>query len=381
MKARKARLKSSPPKPSTSITLTAPAPPPSSAPSGLKLISTPSAPSLAASLNLPKPRRITVPPGLAGQPLRDFRKRTRRALKAEMGDAYDEKLVKFVEAGGGGGGGGGKGGKKRAMVSINELVAAENDAKVRKDADEKRSKRQKKASEKIERQQASESEKGNYVALDCEMVGVGSGGKRSALARATLVGYDGDVLLDVMVKVGEAVTDFRTKYSGVRAKDLKGSAGIDLVTLQKCQKDVHGLISGKVLVGHALSNDLKALMLDHPRGMTRDTARYAPYQRKGKDGKMRPRKLRDLVAENLGGGEQWEGFQEGEHDSGKDARAAMELYKLRRAEWEAEAERKGKASKRKSKGKTGGYNNVAREGDGEEEEEDDFEVDDQDEME
>jgi hypothetical protein len=39
------------------------------------------------------------------------------------------------------------------------------------------------------------------------------------------------------------------------------------------------LIKGKILVGHAIHNDLDVLMLSHHRTMIRDTACYAPYMR------------------------------------------------------------------------------------------------------
>jgi RNA exonuclease 4 len=42
---------------------------------------------------------------------------------------------------------------------------------------------------------------------------------------------------------------------------------------------VADLIKDKVLVGHALQNDLDVLMLSHPRTMIRDTAKYRPYMR------------------------------------------------------------------------------------------------------
>ena len=63
-----------------------------------------------------------------------------------------------------------------------------------------------------------------YVALDCEMVGVGSNEAKSALARCSVVDEQGKVLYDRHVQVDERVTDFRTKYSGVRAKDLKNDS-------------------------------------------------------------------------------------------------------------------------------------------------------------
>lgn len=67
----------------------------------------------------------------------------------------------------------------------------------------------------------SDTDKSRYLGLDCEMVGVGADGKRSALARVTLVDFDGRVVYDEHVRPVERVTDFRTWVSGVKAKHLK----------------------------------------------------------------------------------------------------------------------------------------------------------------
>lgn len=70
---------------------------------------------------------------------------------------------------------------------------------------------------------------GKYVAIDCEMVGVGEGGIASALARVSLVNYHGAVLLDTYVKPMERVTDYRTFVSGIEPKHLKdGKHGIHI---------------------------------------------------------------------------------------------------------------------------------------------------------
>ena len=174
-----------------------------------------------------------------------------------------------------------------------------------------------------------------FVALDCEMVGVGSSGRESVLARCSVVGGDGEVLYDRHVKVGERVTDFRTKYSGVRARDLKAR---DAVPFAECQRAVASLLEGKVLVGHALHNDLKVLLLPHPRTATRDTASWPPLMRANGRGKRKPRKLRDLVSEHLG-----RAIQEGEHGSVEDATAALDLYRKFATEWEADLVASGRA--------------------------------------
>jgi RNA exonuclease 4 len=174
-----------------------------------------------------------------------------------------------------------------------------------------------------------------YVAMDCEMVGIGTDGKKSALARVSLVDWNHDVVLDTFVKVPIRVTDFRTHVSGVEPKHIKNQNAMEV---QKCRDLVAKLLKDKILVGHALTNDFKALMLAHPKDKIRDTAKYRPFQRYA-NGKWRPRKLRDLVKENLKGKDT---FQEAEHDSVQDAKATMELFQLVFSAWEKDIASKSK---------------------------------------
>ena len=63
---------------------------------------------------------------------------------------------------------------------------------------------------------------GRYVAIDCEMVGVGPYPDReSALARVSIVDYNGDQIYDSYVLPQETVTDWRTFVSGVEPKRMK----------------------------------------------------------------------------------------------------------------------------------------------------------------
>ncbi|KAJ1445886.1 ribonuclease H-like domain-containing protein [Pelagophyceae sp. CCMP2097] len=165
------------------------------------------------------------------------------------------------------------------------------------------------------------------MALDCEMVGVGHAGKESCLARCSVVDYAGRVVYDSHVRAPERVTDFRTQYSGVRAKDLKSSSAVDF---KECQTAVAKLLEDAILVGHALHNDLKVLLLTHPPRMTRDTAKYKPLMKTNARGKHKPRKLRDLAKEHLD-----RTIQTGEHGSVEDAQTALDLYKMFSTQWEA----------------------------------------------
>lgn len=60
------------------------------------------------------------------------------------------------------------------------------------------------------------------------------------------------VSYDKHVTPNERVTDFRTFVSGVKANHLKGG-----LRLRQCQEEVVAILKDRVLVGHALSNDLK----------------------------------------------------------------------------------------------------------------------------
>ncbi|KAL3776986.1 hypothetical protein ACHAWO_006340 [Cyclotella atomus] len=177
------------------------------------------------------------------------------------------------------------------------------------------------------------SEKEKYIAIDCEMVGVGSSGSKSALARASAVDWEGNILLDTFVQVPERVTDFRTHVSGVRSKDISPKND-KAMTHSQVRQAMEALLMDKILVGHALKNDLSVLLISHPKKDTRDTAKYKPFMRPGRvGGKMRPRKLRDLVWENCGLEIQRKGVG---HSSVEDARASMELFKCVRGRWEKE---------------------------------------------
>ncbi|CCM04629.1 uncharacterized protein FIBRA_06813 [Fibroporia radiculosa] len=162
---------------------------------------------------------------------------------------------------------------------------------------------------------------GKYLALDCEMVGVGPEGKESSLARVSLVNYYGAVQLDVFVRQRERVTDYRTQFSGVRASDMGKAKQFGEV-----QAQVAELLKDRILVGHAVHNDMKALLLSHPHHQTRDTQIYAF---KHKVTRSKRAALRHLVQQELG-----LTIQSGEHSSVTDARATMALYRIHRKEWE-----------------------------------------------
>jgi len=198
----------------------------------------------------------------------------------------------------------------------------------------KRSKKRRMKKKKAKRKKLNEAEsvpkkeKSKYVAIDCEMVDVE--GEGTALARCSIVNWDGDVIFNTFVRVEERVTDYLTFVSGVRQADIESD---DAMSFEDCRAKVLEICDGKVIVGHALKNDFKALHIQHPWFLTRDTTKYEPFLKPSPaDPSIRlPSKLKALAESKLGMIIQQYGE---EHDSIIDATAAMELYKKVRNKWE-----------------------------------------------
>ncbi|KAJ4462877.1 putative exoribonuclease Rex4 [Paratrimastix pyriformis] len=167
--------------------------------------------------------------------------------------------------------------------------------------------------------QLAETEPTNLISLDCEMVGCGSD-DRSVLARVSMVNYHGNKIYDSFVRVPERITDFRTHVSGITPTSLRDAPDFAVV-----QGDVARLLNGRVLVGHTLRHDLKALMLDHPRSQIRDCATFPSFRENGRTLGLKVLAERHLHLQ----------IQDGEHDSIQDAQAAMALYRQFRRQWEA----------------------------------------------
>ncbi|KAJ2909360.1 3'-5' exonuclease [Coemansia aciculifera] len=162
---------------------------------------------------------------------------------------------------------------------------------------------------------------GKYLAIDCEMVGAGYKGSRSMLARVSVVNYYGHVVLDAFVKPVEPVTDYRTWVSGIRKSDLANGRPFKVV-----QEEVAALFEGRVLVGHAIKNDLAALMISHPPLLIRDTSRYSEFRKLNKGAAPALRKLAATLLSIT--------IQEGEHSSVTDAKTTMLLYRKVKDAWE-----------------------------------------------
>ncbi|KAG8997141.1 3'-5' exonuclease [Tulasnella sp. JGI-2019a] len=165
---------------------------------------------------------------------------------------------------------------------------------------------------------AQRSELGQYLAVDCEMVGLGPGGKKDSLARVSIVNYYGAIVLDTFVRQATPVTDYRTRYSGVRPEDVEGPNAQDFSHVKKTVKT---LIKGRTLIGHTLHKDLQVLHLSHPPSLKNDVRENPDW--KWKFPEIKTPGLKMLVQNELG-----VRIQDGEHDSVTDARAALALFCL-----------------------------------------------------
>ena len=110
------------------------------------------------------------------------------------------------------------------------------------------------------------------VCLDCEMVGIGDMGMENMVARVSIVNQLGQCLYDKYVQPVEPVVDYRTAVSGITPENLQDGEGqlverwtttfsslrLLLATpLSVVQKEVSDIIEGRILVGHAIHNDLQ----------------------------------------------------------------------------------------------------------------------------
>ena len=84
-----------------------------------------------------------------------------------------------------------------------------------------------------------------------------------------MVNNAGNVLMDSFVRQKERVTDYRTRFSGVRPADLREDRA---EPFEEVQRAAAALFEGRVLVGHAVENDLQVPFQDSvglPVGMAK----------------------------------------------------------------------------------------------------------------
>ena len=151
--------------------------------------------------------------------------------------------------------------------------------------------------------------------LDCEMVVTTD--DAFSLARISLVDWSGNPILDSYVKPPLPIKEYNTQYSGITPAHLEHCT----TTLADIQKKLSELIGPEsIICGHSLESDLCALKMTHP--FIIDTALLYPHPR----GLPLRQSLKFLTQRYLKREIQ---TQSSGHDSIEDARAVLDLVKLK----------------------------------------------------
>jgi len=155
---------------------------------------------------------------------------------------------------------------------------------------------------------------GNYgvYGIDGEMLFTTNG---LQLCKVTVVGIDGRLVYETIIRPDDTIIDYNTRFSGVTARDLKRGS---VKSLKDVQNDLLGFINANtILIGHGLENDLRALKLVHMTVI--DTSLVFPHYygipfRRSLKSIVQSYLKHEIQAETACG-----------HDSYEDARSGVEL--------------------------------------------------------
>ncbi|GEQ71595.1 hypothetical protein JCM33374_g5280 [Metschnikowia sp. JCM 33374] len=148
------------------------------------------------------------------------------------------------------------------------------------------------------------------IGIDCEM---GFTTKGFELLRITAIDFfSGEEVLDILVRPKGKVLDLNTRWSGVAEIKEEALTFEDSITLLGEIADAN-----TVMIGHGLENDMNAMRLIHDKIV--DTAVLYPKHKTSPTFRF---SLKQLSFQYLG-----RAIQAGEHDSGEDSLAAIDVTK------------------------------------------------------
>ncbi|KAF9232680.1 hypothetical protein BU15DRAFT_54755 [Melanogaster broomeanus] len=165
-----------------------------------------------------------------------------------------------------------------------------------------------------------EKQRSKVYAIDCEMCLTEDG---KELTRVCMIEYEsGIVVYDKLVKPPKPIIDYLTKWSGITEASLATATA----TLADVQSQLLLILAPKagptsILVGHSLESDLKALRICHPLCIDTALVYHHPRGRPLKPGLAWLTKKwchREIQTRGEGG-----------HDPEEDARACVDLLKLK----------------------------------------------------
>ncbi|KAF4547605.1 Exonuclease-like protein 2 [Elsinoe fawcettii] len=150
--------------------------------------------------------------------------------------------------------------------------------------------------------------------MDCEMVSTIT--DRFALARISLIDWDGTVVLDELIKPPDPIKDYLTPYSGITKEMMDGAT----LTLADIQRKLEEIVTPQtILAGHSLDSDFRALKISYP--FVVDTTLLYPHPK----GPPQKSSLKWLTQKYLS--REIQGNSIKGHDSVEDAKAVLDLVR------------------------------------------------------